>query len=177
MVAHSLCLLPFAQNLGVVFGCLQCGTTKGMCLSVLQSIVLPFFFDEIWRLTWMPFMRATVFCTIYHSESTAGDSFKSSTWINVSKSLIFSVSFSVVWAVPLAVIITGGTFDILNRSLFFWSLITFTHHMKWSSRFHNEFFLSFDEGTEGEDALLAGPGLKNLCRFSEYEPETLCKFV
>ena len=114
-----------------------------------------------------------------HSESTAGDSFKSSTWINVSKSLIFSVSFSVVWAVPLAVIITGGTFEFLNRSLFFWSLITFTHHMMWSSRVHNELILSlsFDEVTEGEDTLLAGPGLKNLCRFSEYEPETLYKFV
>ena len=59
------------------------------------------------------------------SESTAGESFKSSTWINVSNSLIFSVASSVVWAVPLAVIITGGAFDVLNRSLFFWSLITF----------------------------------------------------
>ena len=83
------------------------------------------------------------------SESTAGDSFKSSTWINVSKSLIFSVASSVVWAVPLAVIITGGTFDFLNRSLFFWSLITFTHHMMWSSRVHNEFFSLFRRSYRG----------------------------
>ena len=41
---------------------------------------------------------------------------------------------------------------LLNRPLLFWSQITFTHQMNWSSQVHNEFFLSlsFDVVFEGE---------------------------
>ena len=112
------------------------------------------------------------------SESTACESFKSSTWINVSKSLIFFCCFFSRMSSS-----TGSHNNWWSLRLFESFLVLLE-----SDHFHSPYdvklpspqwilSLSFDEVTEGEDTLLAEPGLKNLCRFSEYEPETLYKFV
>ena len=65
---------------------------------------------------------------------------------------------------------------IWNGFLLFWSQITCTHHMKWSSWIHNELILSYHVLIGGVETLLAGLGLKNCSWFSEYEPGVLFTF-
>ena len=90
----------------------------------------------------------------------------------------YTVASSNVWVVPFAVKNNWWIVRLLNRSLFFWRHITFTQQMEWSSQDHSA--LSFEVVVESEQTLLAAFGLKNLCRFSEYEAGTLytllCKY-
>ena len=62
--------------------------------------------DEIWWLTWMPFIRVIdFFAQKTQRESTAGDSLRHWTSTNMFKSQKFIVASSVVWVVPFAVLV------------------------------------------------------------------------
>ena len=87
--------------------------------------------------------RVTISSDNLPSESTPGDSFRNWVWTNMSKSSSMCIH-SNWWILPL-----------LYRFLLFWSRITFTHHMKWSSRVHNETTL-IRRSFEGEETLIAG---------------------
>ena len=128
--------------------------------------------DEIRWLTWMTLIQKPFPSHSLHRESTAGDSFNNWPWTNMSESQTKTLASSIVWKVPFEVTRNWWILRLLNRSLFIWSPITCTHHLKWSSRVRMH-SLSFDGVTSGEETLLAGLDLKKLRQFFEQEPGTL----
>ena len=58
---------------------------------------------------------------------------------SVHKTQTQNVASCVEWIVQFAVIITDGSFDSETVSCFYWSQITMSHHMKWTSRFNSDF--------------------------------------
>ena len=89
-----------SQSVGLVFDCLHAWDHQKyvvVCVTLDGSPIL----NEIWRLTWMPFVRITVF---FEQINLLKYRWCSSRWIwtNMSKSQTYTVASSVVWVVSLA---------------------------------------------------------------------------
>ena len=117
------------------------GTTKGMWLSVLHSVVLSQLWDMMAHLDAIHssscFLRTIytarvplVILSIIELEQTCPN--HRHIYCSFFSRISGSMCSHDYWR----------TLRRLNRFLFFWSQITFTHHMKWSSRVHNELILS-----------------------------------
>ena len=119
-----VCFRSF-ETFGLVFGC---NVVVGFTLDVSPMI------DETWWLTWLSCIRTTVFLTLFSKRKYRGWFFQ---WLNSNKHVQIIHIFGCFLKRMSSHICSHNkscTLRLLNRVLFFLGQISFTHHMKWSSR-------------------------------------------